>query len=208
MAEVSVLREQFEDLGQQREAAELGIWVFLATEILFFGALFVGYAVYRTTYPAAFNLAGKHTDLLLGTINSFILLTSSLFAGLAARDGEEGYIGRARLFLFLTILLGVSFVCVKLYEYWVDIQNGVWIGSFTLSPPQTQIFFSFYWVMTFIHGIHISIGLGVLASVYWLIGRAEDDPRQTTILKVPVLYWHFVDIVWIFLYPLLYLVGR
>lgn len=203
------LREQFDDLRQQRTASELGMWVFLATEVLFFGGLFVGYAVYRTMYPAAFAEAASHTDAVLGTLNTAILLTSSLFAALAVREGKAGAIGAARAFLLVTIALGLLFLGVKGYEYWKDVEEGLWIGpAFALPDPRAQIFFSFYWVMTFVHALHVTIGVGVFIAVYPLMDRRRHDPAATDIVEVPALYWHFVDVVWIFLYPILYLVGR
>ena len=203
------LKEHFDDLPQQRGATELGMWVFLATEVLFFGGLFVGYAVYRTIYPAAFAVAAAHTDVFLGTLNTAILLTSSLFAALAVRQGKAGDIAAARVLLLATIALGVLFLGVKGYEYWKDVEEGLWIGpSFALPEAQAQIFFSFYWVMTFVHALHVTVGVGVFAAICALLNRRTHDPAVTDIVEVPALYWHFVDIVWIFLYPILYLVGR
>ena len=209
MADANPLQEQFDDLEQQRTASTLGIWIFLATEALFFGGLFTAYTVNRFMYPDAFAAAAAHTDVLIGTINTAILLTSSLFAALAVKEERTGDRGAARRFLLLTIALGTAFLGFKGYEYWKDVQEGLWVGpSFALTGPPARLFFSCYWIMTFVHVVHVTVGIGIFVIVFRRLRLARGGTRRPELLEIPALYWHFVDIIWIFLYPLLYLVGR
>ncbi|MBK1621978.1 cytochrome c oxidase subunit 3 family protein [Afifella marina] len=204
-----IVAEQFDDRGQQRQAAEFGMWIFLGTEVLFFGAIFLGYTLYRMAYPAAFAEAGRETLVLIGSANTAILLTSSLTAALAVKAAE---FGRSRLVVRLiavTIALGLVFLALKGYEYHHDIKSHFVPGDplFGLSE-HAVIFVSFYWAMTGIHAIHMAIGLGAWVVVAILVRRGRVVPDKTNTVEVVGLYWHFVDTIWIFLYPLLYLVGR
>jgi cytochrome c oxidase subunit 3 len=208
--ENSSVAEQFQDAQQQSEAANLGMWTFLATEVLFFGGLFLAYTVYRHFYFYEFAAASKRTDVFCGTLNSVILLTSSFTMALAvqaAKENQKQSIGR---FLSLTILLGFAFLVVKGFEYQKDIADQLVPGAnFNhLLPERSQIFFWLYWVMTGLHGIHILIGLGILSVMTLFARRGKFSSNNYTAVKVTGLYWHFVDIVWLFLYPLLYLVQR
>jgi cytochrome c oxidase subunit 3 len=198
--------QPFTDRVQQRSAAEFGIWVFLATELLFFGALFIGYAVYRFLYPVAFAVGSRATEVSLGTLNTALLLTSSCTIALAAKSIEADGRRAARLLTLATIGLGVLFMAVKGYEYYLDVVKGLVPGTgFALDPAQAQIFFSFYWVMTGIHALHVTVGLGVLAVLDYLLRTGRQLGATPEVIA---LYWHLVDVIWIFLYPLLYLVGR
>jgi cytochrome c oxidase subunit 3 len=200
---------QFDDAAQQREASELGIWAFLATEVLFFGALFVSYAVYRRAYPADFVTAARETDVVLGSLNTVILLTSSLTVAVAVKAARLGRNRATSIALLATIGLACGFLVVKAFEYRNDIAGALVPGhGFRLSPPPTQIFWSFYWVATGVHALHVTVGIGVLTTVFFLVRRGATDPRESGAVEIAGLYWHFVDIVWIFLYPMLYLVGR
>jgi cytochrome c oxidase subunit 3 len=206
----SNVAEQFEDAQQQAEASHLGMWTFIATEILFFGGLFLAYAVYRHFYFSAFVAASKRTDLFYGTLNSVILLTSSFTMALAVQFAKVGQTKLIVRCLLLTIFLGASFLVVKGFEYHKDIADQLVPGAHFNStlPLQSQIFFWLYWTMTGLHGVHILIGLGILTVMTLLAQREKFSANYHTPIEVTGLYWHFVDIVWLFLYPLLYLVQR
>jgi cytochrome c oxidase subunit 3 len=204
------LAEQFENMAQQQEASRLGLWTFLATEILFFGGLFMGYIVYRHEYPHAFAVASQHTNVLYGTINTAILLTSSLWMALAVNSAEEGRNKQLVRYLLLTILFAVAFLGVKALEYKEDLDEHLFPGRFFSVPqePKSELFFYFYWAMTGLHGLHVLIGIGVLSVIAFLAHRRCYSAEYHNPVEVSGLYWHFVDIVWIFLYPMLYLVDR
>ncbi len=211
MREESVIvAEQFEDARQQSEAATLGMWTFLATEVLFFGGLFLAYVVYRHFYYAGFVAASHCTDLLFGTLNTALLLTSSLTMALAIHAAQENATKTTVRFLQLTIALGVGFLVVKGFEYHKDIVDHLVPGAHfdTTLPQGAQLFFWLYWAMTALHAVHLTIGIGVLTVMTWLAKRQRFGSDYYTPLEVSGLYWHFVDIVWIFLYPLLYLIGH
>jgi cytochrome c oxidase subunit 3 len=211
MAETySALAEQFDDLRQQREAATLGMWTFLATEILFFGGLFLGYTAYRSTYPQAFAEASRHTIVLLGTVNTAILLTSSLSMALAVRAAQLNRRFSIVFYLLLTVFLGVCFLGVKGYEYHEDLSEHLFPGpNFRAGlPPQAQIFWFLYWAMTGLHAVHVTIGVGLLSLMAVLAWRGRFSDQYHNPIEISGLYWHFVDLVWIFLYPLLYLIDR
>ena len=207
------LQHQFEDLGQQHEASTLGMWVFLATEILFFGGVLMAYWIYRTIYPEAWALAGEQQNTLAGGINTLVLITSSLTMALAVRTAQLGSRRRATLvLLFATMLFGATFLGIKAYEYNAHWHEGLFPGShFTWHEnpelaPKVQLFMVFYWGMTGLHALHMVIGVGLLV---WIISRAwrsHFGPEYYSPVEVMGLYWHFVDIVWIFLFPFLYLI--
>lgn len=206
----SALAEQFEEMPQQQEAATLGMWTFLATEILFFGALFLGYLINRHLYPHAFAAASEHTIVLFGTLNTAILLTSSLTMALAVRAAQAGDQKWISRFLALTVLLAIGFLVVKGLEYRDDLREHLWPGpNFrTDLPREAQIFWFLYWIMTGLHALHVIIGVGLISVMTWMASRGKFSPAYHTPVEVTGLYWHFVDIVWIFLYPLLYLIHR
>jgi cytochrome c oxidase subunit 3 len=195
------------DIRQRGAAAQLGIWLFLATEILFFGGLFTSYAIYRLMYPEAFTIAARETALWLGTTNTAILLTSSFAIALAVKIERSNDVLSGRL-VIATILFGLAFLVVKVIEYAIDIENGLVPGSgFSLAPAETQIFWALYWLMTGVHALHVIAGGGVLTTIY-LLKRSDRISPDSASLEVGALYWHLVDVIWIFLYPILYLVGR
>lgn len=208
----SALAHHFDDLEQQTEASTLGMWVFLITEILFFGGLFVGYAVYRSSYPEAFASGSHHLDVLLGTINTAVLIGSSLTMALAVHAAQQGQRQTLVVFLLGTIVLGLVFLGIKGVEYAHKFEESLVPGSmFQYEGPyahQAQLFFSFYFSMTGMHALHMVIGVGVLAVLTLLAWRGRFSARYYAPVEVTGLYWHFVDIVWIFLFPLLYLIGR
>lgn len=204
------LAEQFDDLPQQLEASTLGMWTFLATEILFFGALFLGYIVYRHTYSGAFAEASRHTEILYGTINTALLLTSSFTMSLAIHAAQQGRNRGLLIFLLVTMLLGCAFLAVKGLEYKSDIDEHLVPGAhFTHElPPPAQIFWFLYWIMTGFHSLHLAAGIIVLGGVFHLARHNRFSPLYHNPVIIAGLYWHFVDLIWIWLYALLYLVNR
>ena len=207
---ISAVAEQFDDMPQQQEAATLGMWTFLATEVLFFGGMFMSYIAYRYAYPAAFAEASKHTIVLYGTINTAILLTSSLTMALAVHAAQEGRNRAVLNFLLITIFFAGCFLVVKGLEYHADLNERLWPGKHFKPglPAQAQIFWFLYWAMTGLHALHVTIGVGVLSVIAWMAARGKFSQYYYNPVDIAGLYWHFVDIVWIWLYPLLYLIHR
>jgi cytochrome c oxidase subunit 3 len=206
----TALAEQFEELPQQREASILGMWTFLATEVLFFGGMFLSYITYRSSYPNAFAEASKHTIVLFGTLNTGVLLTSSLTMVLAVHAIQENNVNGLIRYLLCTIALAAAFLVIKGIEYHQDLDEQLWPGRHFKPglPPQAQIFWFLYWAMTGLHALHVTIGIGLLSCLAVLAKRGRFSGVYYNPVDVGALYWHFVDIVWIFLYPLLYLINR
>jgi cytochrome c oxidase subunit 3 len=206
------LAHHFDNLEQQQEAASLGMWVFLLTEILFFGGLFLVYTIYRTWYPGAFAAASHHLDIPLGTINTAVLIGSSLTMALAVQAAQLNARKRIMLFLMLTMVLGGVFLGIKTVEYSHKFSEHLVPGAFFQFDAEyfrpAQIFFSLYFVMTGLHALHMIIGIGLMIwMLLWTYNGTIGDGYYSPV-EVVGLYWHFVDIVWIFLFPLLYLIGR
>jgi len=206
------LKHHFDDLGQQREAATLGMWVFLATEVLFFGGLFAAYLVYRVWYPTTFGDASRYLHLTFGATNTVVLITSSLTMALAV---EASALGRRRsliLFLLLTMTLGATFLVIKGFEYhhkWVEhLVPGPYFRFDGPDPVHAQIFFSLYFALTGLHALHMVVGLSILTVIVIMAVRGRFTLEWNTPVEISGLYWHFVDIIWIFLFPLLYLIDR
>jgi len=199
-------------MDQQREASSLGMWVFLVTEILFFGGFFLAYTVYRGQYPVAFAEASRHLDITLGTFNTAVLIFSSLTMAMAVWSAATGRRRAIVLFLLATILLGGVFLGVKAVEYSHKFHDHLVPGpEFRYPGPnarQAEMFFSLYFGMTGLHAAHMVVGIGLLSVLVWHARRNRYSPEYHTPIEVCGLYWHFVDIVWIFLFPLLYLIGR
>jgi len=203
----------FDDPIQQREASTLGMWIFLVTEVMFFGGLFTAYVTYRALYADAFAHASHHLDVVLGTFNTAVLITSSLTMALAVHAAQVGRRGRLVGCLVLTALLGATFLGVKVVEYAEKFEHHLVPGPLfqwdhAAEAANVQLFYSLYFAMTGLHALHMIIGLGILT---WLVlgaRRGRFGPAYATPVEVSGLYWHFVDIVWIFLFPLLYLIGR
>jgi len=211
MADAQIaLAEQFDDVEQQKEAATLGMWTFLATEVLFFGGLFMSYIVYRTFYAEAFRVAGHYTIVLYGTINTAILLTSSLTAALAVHSAQEDKTNWVFRYLLATVFLGCCFLGVKAVEYYDDVTEHLVPGAHFRAglPAQAQIFWFLYWAMTGLHGLHVLIGVVLLSVIAFMAWQRRFSARYHNPVEISALYWHFVDIVWIFLYPLFYLIDR
>jgi cytochrome c oxidase subunit 3 len=199
-----------EALSSQRFGATFGIWIFIASEVLFFGALFLFYAAVRAEHAAAFASAARETNIVYGTLNTAILLTSGATAAVASRACNHAPLRRLTLWcLTLTALLGLAFLAVKGLEYREDIAGHLVPGpGFKLAEPSAQLFFGFYWLSTGIHGIHLMIGIGLVSRLVWLGWRHPERLPGDPQVEVTLLYWGFVDMVWLFLYPALYLAGR
>ncbi len=213
MAEHSpALAEQFEELEQQKFAGTLGMWIFLATEIMFFGGMFAGYTIYRTMYPAGFAEASRHTNFALGTLNTFVLLASSLAVVLALDSAHKGNRKSVMFFLSLTIALGLAFLGCKGIEYYQHYQEHLLPGyDFVFDPAlyrPAALFMCFYFALTGIHALHMIIGIGLMTFLLVLAYRRRIRPEHPAHVEIIGLYWHFVDIVWLFIYPLIYLVDR
>ncbi|HWD18657.1 MAG TPA: cytochrome c oxidase subunit 3 [Verrucomicrobiae bacterium] len=205
-----ILKEQFDSLEQQHDASRLGLWLFLATEFLFFGGLFMGFAVYHLVYPLGFAAAGKLTNLWCGSINAALLLTSGLTMALGVNAAQRSRAPAASRWVALTMLLGAAFLAVKGVEYADDIHKHLVPGAhFALAnQPPAQIYFWLYWTMTGLHAVHLLIGLGLLAAVWLKVRRGRWIGAEGAATELTGLYWGFVDVIWIFLYPLLYLIDR
>ncbi|HMO04795.1 MAG TPA: cytochrome c oxidase subunit 3 family protein [Kiritimatiellia bacterium] len=214
----SYLAHHFDHLEQQKQSATLGIWLFLITEVMFFGGLFLGYIVYRGLFPEAWHLGSSKLDIALGATNTVVLIFSSLTMALAVRSAQVGNRKGCANFLLATIILGSMFLGIKAIEYGHKFFPGpdshyflVPGANFSLASPyadQVQIFFSFYFTMTGMHAIHMIIGIGILIWLYVKALKGSYHEHYYNPVEVTGLYWHFVDIVWIFLFPLLYLIGR
>ncbi len=208
----TLLAHHFDTLEQQRESASLGMWIFLITEVMFFGGLFTAYVVYRSRAPELFAAGSYELDILLGGINTVVLICSSFTMAVAVRGAQLGQRRVLVWFLVLTGVLGLAFLGVKAVEYSEKFAHHLVPGPhFAWHGPEgkgVQLFFSLYFVMTGLHALHMIVGVGVLA---WLLPRAARGhygPDYHHPIECFGLYWHFVDIVWIFLFPLLYLLGR
>jgi len=206
----AVVAHQFDDAGQQQDAATLGMWIFLATEVMFFGGLFAGYAYYRSIFPAGFAEGSRLNDVLLGGINTAVLISSSLTMALAVRAAQLRQRKALVAFLACTMLIGAVFLGIKFLEYFHHYQEHLIPGSsFTFTGPEAQhveLFICFYFGMTGLHALHMVIGLAVLSTIAFLGWRGRFTTGHFAPVEVAGLYWHFVDLIWIFLYPLLYLV--
>jgi cytochrome c oxidase subunit III len=192
--------------------AELGMWVFLATEVLFFGVLFFGYTVTRLHHPQAFAQASRHTDIVLGSINTAVLLTSSLAMALAGRSAQSGNRRATVWLLAATFTLGLLFLSLKLLEYAHDYHEHLvpWLSFALHGADQAGMrqFFMMYFITTGAHAVHLSVGLTLVAVMMGIALRSKQLRKHSHAIEITGLYWHLVDMVWIFLYPLLYLVSR
>ena len=206
------LQHHFDDMAQQIDASTLGMWVFLVTEIMFFGGLFTAYLVYRHAYSEGFAEASHHLNVTWGAVNTIVLIVSSLTMALAVRSAQISAPARTQVaWIAATMVLGAAFLGVKAIEYTdkfthhlVPGPNFHWEGK---HPAPAQIFYSLYFCMTGLHALHMIIGLGIMTVIGIMAWRRQFDADYYTPVEIAGLYWHFVDIVWIFLFPLLYLIG-
>lgn len=237
------LQHHFDNMGQQKEAVTIGMWLFLVQEIMFFGGLFMVYLLYRTKYPIAFALGSNHLDLTWGLINTIVLIGSSLTMALAVWSAQTSKRNLQMLFIVATMILGTAFLGIKSIEYYHKYEDNLipfsqsfaWHHSsheaevaerklidqhgsaeektlaasdYTKFVNKIRIFFWIYFAMTGLHALHMIIGLGILAWLLFNAWRGQYSSEYYAPVEVTGLYWHFVDIVWIFLFPLLYLLGR
>jgi cytochrome c oxidase subunit 3 len=206
------LQAQYADLGQQSETAQLGMWAFIATEVLFFGALIFSYVVYRTLYPEQFKLAGHDSLILLGSINQGILITSSLTMVLAIRAARAEQRRALVALLLTTAALGLAFLGVKGYEYSCDAASHlVPVIDFVMKPgyqPPAEMFWTFYFIATGLHAVHLSIGVVLVLILAARATRGAFSAAYDSPLEVVGLYWSFVDTVWFFLFACIYPLGR
>ncbi len=204
---------QFEDLQQQNESYIVGMWTFLVTEIMFFGAVFATYLVYRVANQEAFWEAHRHLSVPLGFFNTCVLLTSSLTMALTVHYSQRGLRKQQLLWLLVTMALAMTFLVVKGFEYHHKFVEGLVPGAnFRFEPAEyfrvAQLFFSLYFAMTGLHALHVAIGVLVMGVLAILIAIRHPSVQDFIPVELVGLYWHFVDIVWIFLFPLLYLIPR
>ena len=204
-----LLVEQFENPIKQKEAARLGMWAFLGSEVLLFTGLFALYASYRAIYPAEFAAGVAHNDLFLGTTNTFILLTSSFTVAMAVHEIRQNRARLSAVLLFISVLFGAVFLALKFTEYAEHFREGIYPSAryhFAEMPGgAARIFFTLYYFMTGLHALHVTAGMTVLAWVGVCAWRRQYSPEYHTPLELGALYWHLVDVVWIFLWPCLYL---
>jgi cytochrome c oxidase subunit 3 len=213
LAAPSQLRHHFDDVEQQQESSLLGMWVFLLTEIMFFGGMFGSYTVYRNLYPDAFASTSHFMNVTLGGTNTAVLICSSLTMALAVRAAQLGNKKHLILFLIFTLILGTVFLVIKYFEYhekWVDhhIPGPGFRYEDSRYFHQAQILFFLYFAMTGMHAMHMIVGAGLLTTLIVMAARNKFSALWYTPVEMIGLYWHFVDIVWIFLFPLLYLIGH
>jgi cytochrome c oxidase subunit III len=217
------LQHHFENLEQQREAGTLGMWVFLVTEIMFFSGMFFAYTLYRYKFPLEFASASNHLSLQLGAINTVVLIVSSFTMAYAVYNAQVGRQRRLVISLILTIVLGLTFLGIKAVEYHDKYKDNLIPGQLIpghkyspatihllpgASPQNTEMFYWIYFAMTGMHALHMVIGVGLLSVILFFSIRGRYDPEYHNPVEVSGLYWHFVDLIWIFLFPLLYLLGR
>jgi cytochrome c oxidase subunit 3 len=206
------LHHHFDNIHQQQTSVTLGMWLFLVNEVMFFGGLFLAYTYYRSLYPEVWAAASHHLDVRLGTFNTVVLIGSSLTMALAVRAGERGQRSHINWFIIATLVLGGIFLGVKGYEYhhkWVEhLVPGPYFHFEGPHGREAHIFFFLYFLMTGMHALHMIIGAGIMIALLWWNHQGRFTKRYSAQVHVSGLYWHFVDIVWIFLFPLLYLVSR
>jgi len=203
------LREPWTDLGRQRESAVFAMWLFIGTEILFFGGILAGYSVYRYLHTPAFLAAGAETNIYYGSANTAILLISSFVMSVGARAAREGLFRFARICFTMTAVLGMMFLTLKGFEYNDDLEKNLFPGpGFPLPEAGASLFWAFYWVATLIHAIHLTIGVGAVLRLQILSRHHPQWLIDSPSAEVTSLYWHFVDCIWVLLYALIYLPGR
>lgn len=209
---VAALAHQFDDIEQQHEASNLGMWVFLATEIMFFGGLFAGYTIDRALYLPGFEAGSHLINVAFGATNTAVLICSSLTMALAVRSAQLGKRKALIAFLLLTMLLGLAFLVIKFsfewrHDYLEHLAPGLNFAYRGSHASQVELFFCFYFIMTGVHALHMVVGVGLLTVLVMMAWRGRFSPERYNPVEMSGLYWHFVDIVWIFLFPLLYLIG-
>ena len=206
----SRLAHHFPDMKTQEHAARMGMWLFLSTEILLFAVLFTAYALYRFLFPLGFEEASKLAHVTMGATNTVVLITSSLTVALAIHHARKGENRKVVGLLAITIAFGALFMVLKGFEYYHHFLVGQLPGRFYhyagVTGPGVSMYFTVYFLMTGLHGLHVLIGMGLLAWVAVRAARGHFGPGYSTPVELSGLYWHLIDLIWIFLFPLLYLV--
>lgn len=190
------------------EASKIGMWLFIFTELLLFGGLFVVYSVYRYLNPEAFHLAANELNTTIGAINTVLLLISSMTIAMSTSSLQFKKKGLTQALLIITIVIGVVFLVNKYFEWGLKIEHGIWPGSEHLLNDFSQgeiLFFGLYFIMTGLHALHIIIGLVIIAVAAYRIQKGTVNENRAALLENAGLYWHLVDLIWIFLFPLFYL---
>jgi cytochrome c oxidase subunit 3 len=211
---------QFQNAEQQRESAILGMWLFLGTEVMFFGGMFVAYILFRVMYPGAFNAGSSALNVYMGTANTMVLLVSSLTMAMAVHSAQIGTKKKLINFLIATLVLGCVFLVVKGFEYHEKYAHGLIPGPnfhwdehhhgplpAGTTPGNVQIFFFLYFALTGVHAAHMIVGVGLLAVLIVMAYKDQFPVQRYMPIEISGFYWHFVDIVWVFLFPLLYLIA-
>ena len=216
------LRHHFADMEQQKNSASLGMWLFLVTEIMFFGGLFCAYLIYRLMHFNAFAAGSQTLDIRWGAFNTAVLLVSSVTVVLAVRAAQDGNRNQLVIYLVLTVVLGLTFLGVKAIEYKEKFEHHHVPGPtfafnepfddngkpVPVNPKEAELFFSLYFAMTGMHALHMVIGCGLFSVLALLAWKGHYSPGYYTPIENAGLYWHLVDIIWIYLFPLLYLINR
>jgi cytochrome c oxidase subunit 3 len=205
------LQEHYSDMSQQKDASKLGMWIFLLTEILTFGGLFVIYAVFRSWNPEMFYNAHSALDIKAGASNTVVLITSSLTMALAVYSMQHDRKKQTIRFLGLTLLLACIFLVIKYFEYSHKIHLGQLPGKYYtysgIEGTNPHIFFTIYFLMTGLHGLHVIIGMGLIGRLIYRTSRNDFSSNYNVPIELVGLFWHLVDIIWIYLFPLFYLIG-
>ncbi len=217
---VEGLAHHFVSMEQQKEAGMIGMWIFLLTEIMFFGGLFLAYTIYRTTYPEGFLYGSHLLDVKLGGTNTVVLIVSSLTMAMAVYHSQKGDRKKLVVFLGITLILGLAFLGIKYVEYSTKIHDHLFPAATLYNPapdgphgvpPElkqpVQVFLWIYFLMTGLHAVHMIVGAGLLITMILMAQKGKFTKAYNSPIEISGLYWHFVDIVWIFLFPLLYLTG-
>lgn len=206
-----VIPHHFASAYAEFDASKFGMWLFLVTEVLLFGGLFVAYAIFRGLYPETFHLAHHELNKVLGATNTVVLLLSSLTMALAVHFAQTNQRTRSMQMLVVTFLCAATFMVIKYFEYSHKFHLGIFPGRYYhfdgIKADATAVFFSIYFMMTGLHGIHVLIGMILIGWVFFRTKRKDFNDKYYTPVELTGLYWHLVDLIWIFLFPLLYLIG-
>lgn len=205
------VQHHFVDSEQQFDSAKMGMWVFIVNEVLFFGGLFCAYIVFRTWYPDLFTQAATQLDTFWGAVNTVVLIGSSLTVAMAIRSAQKNQQRGLEINLLITIALACVFLVIKYFEYSHKIHIGILPGAenYTfdgIDHPLAHVFFGIYYIMTGVHGLHVIVGIGLMLWIYFRARKGEFGSEYYTPVEITGLYWHLVDLIWIFLFPLLYLI--
>lgn len=206
-----VIPHHFATGNQEFEASKFGMWLFLVTEIMLFGGLFVAYAIFRGMYPETYHEAHHELNKIMGGTNTIVLLLSSLSMALAVHFAQVNKRTRSMQMLVVTFICAIIFMIIKYFEYRHKFSLGIFTAKYytfdEIKAVHPGLFFSLYFVMTGLHGIHVLIGMGLIAWVFFRTKRGDFNDKYFTPVELTGLYWHLVDLIWIFLFPLLYLIG-